>query len=209
MEPSPCTPPHQELSKDAKNMIWSLLVRWISSLQNKRKQTNLPSFIDRFTLPTHTYICTFVSWLFCSVCWNWVACKIYLTQGRCCCFYPDLHTWEGLCSSSLEPWKTCLPFKENWALLCSEMRVIEIHVSWRAGWLWSLNCRYNCMLWWYPIGNKPEMCFVLVAGEHSHQIQGPSHCTNNLVVVRGPDHFSKVTRFQLSQVSFCPVQCRK
>ncbi len=27
---TPCTPPRQELSKDTKNMIWSILVRWIS-----------------------------------------------------------------------------------------------------------------------------------------------------------------------------------
>jgi len=30
MEPSPCTPPCQELSKDTKNTIWSILVWWIS-----------------------------------------------------------------------------------------------------------------------------------------------------------------------------------
>jgi hypothetical protein len=30
MQPSPCTPPCQELSKDTKNTIWSILVWWIS-----------------------------------------------------------------------------------------------------------------------------------------------------------------------------------
>ncbi len=39
MKSSPCTPPHWELSKDIKNTIWSILVRWISLLQNKTKQT--------------------------------------------------------------------------------------------------------------------------------------------------------------------------
>jgi hypothetical protein len=29
MKPSPCTPPCQELSKETKNMIWSIWVRWI------------------------------------------------------------------------------------------------------------------------------------------------------------------------------------
>jgi hypothetical protein len=38
MEPSPCTPPHQELSKDTKNTIWSIPVQQISELQNKTKQ---------------------------------------------------------------------------------------------------------------------------------------------------------------------------
>jgi hypothetical protein len=30
MESSPCTPPREELSKQTKNMIWSILVQWIS-----------------------------------------------------------------------------------------------------------------------------------------------------------------------------------
>jgi hypothetical protein len=30
IEPSPCTPPHWELSKDTKNTIWSIMVWWIS-----------------------------------------------------------------------------------------------------------------------------------------------------------------------------------
>jgi hypothetical protein len=30
MEPSPCTAPHQDLSKDTKNTIWSIPVQWIS-----------------------------------------------------------------------------------------------------------------------------------------------------------------------------------
>jgi hypothetical protein len=30
MEPSPCTPPHRELLNETKNMIWSILVQWIS-----------------------------------------------------------------------------------------------------------------------------------------------------------------------------------
>ncbi len=30
MEPSPCTPPRWELSKDIKNTIWSMMVWWIS-----------------------------------------------------------------------------------------------------------------------------------------------------------------------------------
>ncbi len=38
MEPSPCTPTHRKLSNDIKNMIWSILVRWISHLQNEIKQ---------------------------------------------------------------------------------------------------------------------------------------------------------------------------
>ncbi len=38
MELSPCTPTRQKLSKDIKNMIWSILVWWISYLQNKIKQ---------------------------------------------------------------------------------------------------------------------------------------------------------------------------
>ncbi len=46
MEPSPCTPPHQELSKDTKNTIWSILVQW--SHNYKTKQNKLPSFIDRY-----------------------------------------------------------------------------------------------------------------------------------------------------------------
>jgi hypothetical protein len=36
MEPSQCTPPPWELSKETKNMIWSILVRWISYVQNKQ-----------------------------------------------------------------------------------------------------------------------------------------------------------------------------
>ncbi len=35
MEPSPCTPPHQELSKDNKKTIWSIPLWWILELQNK------------------------------------------------------------------------------------------------------------------------------------------------------------------------------
>ncbi len=35
MEPSPCTPPHREPSKDIKNVIWSI----IPTKQNKTKQT--------------------------------------------------------------------------------------------------------------------------------------------------------------------------
>ncbi len=45
VEPSWCTPPPEELSKDTKDVIWSILVRWLSSLQNKTNK--LPSFIDR------------------------------------------------------------------------------------------------------------------------------------------------------------------
>jgi hypothetical protein len=44
IEPSPCTPPHWELSKDTKNMIWSIPVQWISQLQNNTNY--LPSYID-------------------------------------------------------------------------------------------------------------------------------------------------------------------
>ncbi len=45
MAPSPCTRPCQELSKDTKNMIWSIpgSVDLITTKQNK-----LPSFIDRW-----------------------------------------------------------------------------------------------------------------------------------------------------------------
>ncbi len=49
MEPSPCTPPPWELSKETKNAFWSIpgSVDLIST--NKTKQTNkLPSFIDRW-----------------------------------------------------------------------------------------------------------------------------------------------------------------
>jgi hypothetical protein len=46
MKPSGCTPPPQELSKDTKNVNWSIPVPWISSVQNKTNK--LPSFIDRF-----------------------------------------------------------------------------------------------------------------------------------------------------------------
>jgi len=35
MKPSPCTPPPPELSKETKNSISSILVRWISLVQNK------------------------------------------------------------------------------------------------------------------------------------------------------------------------------
>jgi len=79
MEPSPYTPPHSRAFQrhqehDLKHP------GSVDLITTKQKKTNkLPSFIDRFTLPTHI-ICTFVSWLFCFVCWNWVACKIYLTQ---------------------------------------------------------------------------------------------------------------------------------
>jgi hypothetical protein len=46
MEPSPCTRSHRELSKDTKNMIWSIPVG--GSHNYKIKQNNLPSFIDRW-----------------------------------------------------------------------------------------------------------------------------------------------------------------
>jgi hypothetical protein len=46
MEPSPWTPPGQELSKDTKNTIWSILVQ--RSRNYKTKQNKLPSFIDRY-----------------------------------------------------------------------------------------------------------------------------------------------------------------
>ncbi len=35
MKPSRCTLPHRELSKETKNMIWSIPVQWISWVQNK------------------------------------------------------------------------------------------------------------------------------------------------------------------------------
>jgi len=40
------TPPRQELTKDTKNTIWSILVQW--SHNYKTKQNKLPSFIDRY-----------------------------------------------------------------------------------------------------------------------------------------------------------------
>jgi hypothetical protein len=57
MAPSPCTPPHWELSKDTTNTIWSIPVQWISYLQNKTKpnKTNyLPSY-----LPVDQWTCWF------------------------------------------------------------------------------------------------------------------------------------------------------
>jgi hypothetical protein len=52
MKPNRCTPSPQELFKETTNVIWSIPVQWISSVQNKTKQTNkLHSFIDRF--PTY------------------------------------------------------------------------------------------------------------------------------------------------------------
>lgn len=74
-----------------------------------------------------------MSWLFCFVCWNWVACKIHLTQVGAVVFTRIFTLGKGYVAHLLEPWKTYLPFKENWALLCSEMTVGEIHVSWRVG----------------------------------------------------------------------------
>jgi hypothetical protein len=44
MEPSLCTHPRQELSKDTKNTIWSIPVWWISQLQIKANY--LPSYIN-------------------------------------------------------------------------------------------------------------------------------------------------------------------
>ncbi len=35
IKPSWCTPPPWELSKEAKNVIWSIPVQWISEVQNK------------------------------------------------------------------------------------------------------------------------------------------------------------------------------
>jgi hypothetical protein len=43
MEPSSCTPPRSELSKNTKNMIWSILFG--GSHNYKTKQSKLPSFI--------------------------------------------------------------------------------------------------------------------------------------------------------------------
>jgi hypothetical protein len=40
--------PRWELSKNTKNMIWSIRVWWISYLQNKTKQNKQPSFIYRW-----------------------------------------------------------------------------------------------------------------------------------------------------------------
>lgn len=150
-----------------------------------------------------------MSWLFCFVCWNWVAYKIHLIKVGAVVFTWIFTLGKVYVAHLLNLERPIYPSRRT--ELCCVVRQEWVKFMFlggqgRVGWLWSLNCRYNCMLWWYP---KPEMCFVLVAGKHSHQIQGPSHCTNNLVVVRGQDRFSKVTRFQLFQVSFCPVQHRK
>jgi hypothetical protein len=59
MEPSPCTSPRRELSKDTKNMIWRSQLH--GSHNYKTKQNKLPSFIDRWqghsvTHPLFAYI---------------------------------------------------------------------------------------------------------------------------------------------------------
>jgi len=46
MKPSQWTPPPQEPSKETKNTIWSIPVRWISSVQNRKKTNKQPCFID-------------------------------------------------------------------------------------------------------------------------------------------------------------------
>jgi hypothetical protein len=64
MEPSPCTPPRLELSKDTKKTIWSIPVWWMSYLQNK-----LPSFIDGWydsCVSSHGPNLTSFMWLNCN-----------------------------------------------------------------------------------------------------------------------------------------------
>jgi len=126
-----------------------------------------------------------VSWLFCFVCWTWVACKIYLTQVGGVVFTRIFALGKGYVAHLLNLERPIYPSRRT--ELCCVVRPEWVKFMFLGGRerLWSLNCRYNCMLWWYPIGNKPEMCFVLVAGKHSHQIQGPSHWPNNLVVIQG------------------------
>jgi len=80
MKPSRCTPPPWELWKEIKNMIWSILVQWISSVQNKTNKQ--PCFIDwwadctSFSAMTLNPILTFFSCFWGDLVED--ACKIHM-----------------------------------------------------------------------------------------------------------------------------------
>jgi hypothetical protein len=44
MKPSWCTPPPWELSKETKNVIWSIPIWWISFIQKTKQNKMLPCF---------------------------------------------------------------------------------------------------------------------------------------------------------------------
>jgi len=87
MKPSWCTPPPRELSKETKNMIRSILVPWISSVQTNK----LPSFIDLCprtgwhycsTLATLTHVCQIINYFWGSHFKKWFILKYFIKFFR-------------------------------------------------------------------------------------------------------------------------------
>jgi hypothetical protein len=140
MEPSPCTPPHRELSKDTKNTIWSILVRWISYLQNRKKQNKLPSFIDRcwckfeeisnFDNVDEIFYLTYMEGNTLFLDWSLLANPTELNEDLST-FVQDSHlqTWKQFCSMRQDCNKHILPRKFQCSVLCTFFVLLFSHLN--------------------------------------------------------------------------------